>query len=906
MPSEDSGALLRTKLYRPPVPRDFVERPRLNLEQLTGHPFTLVSAAAGYGKSVLVSSWLDSWPGPSAWISLDESDNDLRVFLQYVCAATEQHFPSVLLELSEQLTAPVLPPRHELAKLLINGLDEIEAPFVLVFDDIHAIREPAVLDVLATVLEHPPALLRLVLVGRRDPFLPIARLRAQSRLAEVRSADLSFTFEETEAFLESALDVDVSEPIARSWRDRTEGWATGLRLATIALQGESEIAEEPFKRRKPVRDVMAYLLAEVVESQPRDVRQQLYHSALVDRFCASLCEALSARPEPLQNVPSGEAFLSWLEARGLFVIPLDDSRGWFRFHPLFREMLSERANLDLGAEQITIVHLRASVWFEDAGLIDEALRHALEAGDHERAADIVERHRHPALDEDRWHEVERWLARIPHTQLLQRAELTMAKAWCEYSRFRVQSVPDLVETATRVAGSATARPHLHGEIGFFRGVLELWAGQPETSERTLERALEALRGGPAYIEGDSQLHLAVARSVAGRPDKAIAELERQSHAAPPSGKGEALRRGGRTLVHLIVGNLPAASAAAEEFAEISARRGLDNMGGWAAYFRGWADLHACELGPAARHFGRAVELRYALETRAASDALAGLALTQQLMGERELAVKTAELLGAHVREQSDDPVVARSCHARLSILAGDPAPALEWARLPCKEPDLDELFTWLEVPLITGARVLIAAGDEADVQTAIERLEECRVKSDQWNLRGQGVELGVLQTLAMLRLGQRQEASESLERAVTLAEGGGWIRPFVEAGSEMQALLRSLEPKAAGRPFVARIWATWDRGVAPRAEPSDASIPAKADPLRQHRTSAELTSRELDVLELLAERLQDKEIAARLYITTHTVNHHLKRIYRKLGVSGRRQAVRRATELGILGGQPQA
>jgi LuxR family maltose regulon positive regulatory protein len=590
----------------------------------------------------------------------------------------------------------------------------------------------------------------------------------------------------------------------------------------------------------------------------------------------------------------------------LFVIPLDEERGWFRYHHLFREILSEQANRELGAEQIANLHLRASEWFEDAGLIDEALRHALEAGDHERAADIVERHRHPALEEDRWHDVERWLEQVSRTYTRQRPDLILAEAWCEYSRMRVQSVPDLLEKATRVAGAAKASPLLHGEIGFFRGMLELWAGQVEASEGTIEQALGELKGGPAYIEGDADLHLATVRCIAGKPEKAIAGLEERSRAAPLPGKGEPLRLGARTLVHLLAGNLPAAKAAAEEFWEVAAQRGLDNLGGWASYFRGLAELHACELGPAARHFARTVEFRYAVETRAAIDAMAGLALTQTLMGERALAANTAELLAAFAREQLDDTDFARSCHARLSILDGDPAPALEWARHPAEEIDINTLFMWLDIPLITRARVLITAGDETDVQTAIERLEKYRVKSDQWNFRGQLVEIGILQTLAMLRQGQRQEASESLERAVTLAEAGGWIRPFVEAGTEMQALLQSLEPTAAGRPFVTGILATLDREVEPRAEPSPESIAAKADSPKQHRAAADLTSRELDVLELLAERLQDKEIAARLYITTHTVNHHLKRIYRKLGVSGRRQAVRHATEHGILGGQPRA
>ena len=433
MPSSGTtGSLLRTKLHRPPVPRDHVTRPRLDVGLLPTHPVTLVSAAAGFGKSVLVSGWLESWTAPSAWVSLDESDNDLRQFLSYVCAGVETVFPSSLPEVCDLLEAPTLPPVTVLARTLVNELDAIEEPFVLVLDDVHRIRERAVLDLLTELMEHPPRHLHLVLIGRRDPFLPIARLRARNQLAEVRSEDLSFTVEETETFLENVLGTDVSAAVAGTWRERTEGWATGLRLAALALRGGAEVPERPFGERKPVRDVTSYLMGEVLERQSLAVRDHLLRSSVAARFCARLCDALAVAegPDAKDAEPmDGAEFVEWVEQAGLFVIPLDAEHGWLRYHHLFQDLLFEEAKRRLGAEAIATLHSRASEWFEAEGLVTESIEHGPGRGDEDRAGDIVVRSRREALNADHWYFLEKWLALLPDAVVQERAELLLARVW---------------------------------------------------------------------------------------------------------------------------------------------------------------------------------------------------------------------------------------------------------------------------------------------------------------------------------------------------------------------------------------------------------------------------------------------------------------------------------------------
>jgi LuxR family maltose regulon positive regulatory protein len=259
-----------------------------------------------------------------------------------------------------------------------------------------------------------------------------------------------------------------------------------------------------------------------------------------------------------------------------------------------------------------------------------------------------------------------------------------------------------------------------------------------------------------------------------------------------------------------------------------------------------------------------------------------------------------------VRANPEFVPLERSIQARISVLRGDPEAALDWARSVVEDPDPASLFTWTDVPAITRIRVLTAAGNEVERETAIEELHALGAACEEWNFVGHSIDIAVLQALASSRQGRISEATESLERAVALARAGRWIRPFLEAGPEMRLLLSRLRLRDEDREFVRCLDDAFERWSAPVAEPSPQAAPQPVHQRPAPSPTAELTSRELDVLELLAERLHDKEIASRLYITTHTVNHHLKRIYRKLGVSGRRQAVRHAIEHGILRGQPRA
>ena len=903
MPSSGTtGSLLRTKLHRPPVPRDYVRRPRLDVDLLTTHPVTLVSAAAGFGKSVLVSGWLEAWTGRSAWVSLDESDNDLRQFVSYVCAAVETVFPSALPEVCDRLEAPTLPPVMLLAHTLVNELDAIEEPFVLVLDDVHRISERAVLDLLTELMEHRPRHLHLVLIGRRDPFLPIARLRARDQLTDVRSEDLGFTVEETEAFLEKVLGTEVSVEVAGTWRERTEGWATGLRLAALALRGEVDV-EHPFTQRKPVRDVMSYLLGEVLERQSPAVRHHLLYSSIVDRFCIPLCDALHADEGcPAAGVLDGAGFVEWVEEAGLFVIPLDPENGWFRYHHLFRDLLLEEARRRLGAEAIAAVHGRASEWFEAEGLITDSIEQALEGRDEDWAADIVERSRRLPHNSDDWHLLEKWLSFIPDTVVQDRAELLLARAWAFYFRFSFDQIPPILDRAEALLVDAADLGSEIGEIAFFRGLFAFFTGEGAASLRHLEAALDLIPVSHSMYRGEAEMIFGLAVQMVQGSGQARRAIEDLLDTCP---RTDYLRRtrqvGALIYVDLIAGNLADAEIHNRVLVSDSAIGGSAHALAWGGYLQGLIHLHRHELNEAVRPLKRAVSQRFVLEARAAADCMAGLVYVQQALGHLDEARSTLGLLHDLAYRHADPEYVgiAKSCEVRLSIMQNGVETASGWLQKGIDPPNEVMVF-WLEVPSVTWCRALIAEGSAGSLGEAEEKLtrlaDQCEAHHNTYQL----IPILALKSLALDQQGRAAEALRVLEEAVALARPGGFIFPFVEPGADMRRLLGRLRLKSEEQVFVRRVLAAFERVAA--AVPAETSPDDRqpAGDSRIGKTGADLTTREMDVLELLGERLQDKEIATRLYVTKHTVNHHLKRIYRKLGVGGRRQAVQRATELGIL------
>jgi LuxR family maltose regulon positive regulatory protein len=439
---------------------------------------------------------------------------------------------------------------------------------------------------------------------------------------------------------------------------------------------------------------------------------------------------------------------------------------------------------------------------------------------------------------------------------------------------------------------------LSGELAFFRGYFAYFEGQAKRSQQHLETAVSQLSNKRTPFLGEAKLMLGLARCMAGQHELSVRSLEAGIDEVD-SADCQLLSRliASLVFIHLVCGDATRGRVDAQRLQSLVRNSSMRLTEAWGSYMVACTHLQAAELDAAERHFADAVGQRYVLEPMAANDALAGLALTQQLMRQDEEAASTVELLQEFALELNERQQLsaAHSCRARLALLRGDSTSAVQWARSADDPPTPATLFMWLEVPAVTRARVLISAGSDEDLEQAIGLLLEIRHQTEACRFTCHTIEVTVLQSLALAKQGSTEEALGVLAEAVALAEPGGWIRPFIELGPAMAELLGRLQKRNAAAAYVRQILtALREVEQGRRPEPSQSPSP------RNQALLEPLTNREAEILELLVQRLRDKEIAERLFVTPTTVNTHLKHIYEKLRVRNRREAVARANDLGIL------
>ncbi len=901
----DPIPIVRTKLYRPPVAPDVVCREALHNRLQAGIelPLTLMSAPAGYGKSTLASVWLEACDRPGAWVSLDEDDNDLHVFLRYLVAAIQSAFPAFGQDTQALLEAPNLPPASVLTRYLLNDLDEIDKPFILVLDDYHRIHESPMHDVLTEVLLHPPREMHLALLTRRDPPLPINRLRARGQVTEIGVDQLRFTVAETAAFLQKVLKAKVKDTTAAVLEKKTEGWVTGLRLAALSLRSREDLDRLVNALQGSSRYVAEYLVEEVVSRQPPPMAKYLLETSILDRFCSSLCEMVhQSREEDTASDISGENFIAWLEQANLFVVPLDERHEWFRYHHLFQELLQGQLNRQMSPEGIATLHSRASDWLAKNNLIDEAIQHTLAAGDVTGAAQLVEQNRQVVLNQDRWYVFEKWLSMFPETVIQEQPGLLLARAWVFLLRFDLPAVPLVLDALGSLLGDGPVEEALQGEIDFFHGYLACLQNQGSRSLKYLEAARRGVPNTHHEVRGQIELMHGLASQMRGKKDAAVKALnDALNDHQLVQGVRKTRLLAGIVYIHIISGDLDQAIVDNRPLYDVATRGGYAYAKVWSVYLQGLIHFYLNDLEEAIEYFQQAIEQRHILETRAVVDCMAGLAFSYQATRQPDQADATTKSLFEYVAalDDLDYSTIAHSCRARLAIMQGEPKSVIRWLR--GSPPPVENMLFWLEIPVVTHCRALLAKGSDASLSKAEKKLRELlQLNEDNHNTLHM---IHVMSLLAVCYEKQEHvdEALETLGRAIDLAAPGGLIRPFVELGQPMADLLTRLVEQNVAVGYVGELLAAFrekERRPVPQASESERAQPPSSS--TEMWSVEPLTQREQEILSLLAQGLSNKEIAAERFISPETVKRHVYNIYQKLDVHSRTSALAKARDLGLL------
>lgn len=492
--------ILATKLYIPSPRPKMVLRPRLTKRLNDGlhRKLTLISASAGFGKTTLVSEWLHECERPVAWLSLDEGDNDPKRFLTYLCAALRTIGVNIGESVFRILQSPQSPPTESILTTLINEITATPDPFILVLDDYHVIDTKSIDHALTFLLKHLPPQMHIVISTREDPHLPLARLRVQDQLTELRVADLRFTPSEAGDFLHQVMGLNLTPEDTAILATRTEGWIAGLQLAAISIQGHKDINNFITSFTGTHQFILDYLVEEVLQQQPESIQTFLLHTSILDRLCSPLCDAVlreGAERGGFSPSPSGQETLEHLEHANLFVIPLDNERRWYRYHHLFAELLRQRLHQSLGDKGINELHMRASLWYEDNGLEIEAFHHATAANDVERSARLIEGKGLPLHFRGAVIPVVNWLKSLPTTVLDAKPSLWVMYASALLMVGQLSGVEQKLqaaETALQGAVPGEKTQDLIGHIAAIRATMAVTQHQVETIMTQSHRALEYL------------------------------------------------------------------------------------------------------------------------------------------------------------------------------------------------------------------------------------------------------------------------------------------------------------------------------------------------------------------------------------------------------------------------------
>ncbi|PDV97068.1 LuxR C-terminal-related transcriptional regulator [Candidatus Chloroploca asiatica] len=923
--------LVPTKLTMPQLRDTLVLRTDL-LARLGPHPstrLTLVVAPAGFGKSTLVAQWLTrrSPQQPAvAWVTLDEHDQDGPHFLAYLVGAVTRVLSDACAS-TVALLKTSASPLYVMLRALLVDLSQLSTPLILVLDDYHVITSEAVHQTVAYLVRNLPPQCSVVLISRTDPPLPLGRLQAEHEVTEIRADDLRFTKAEAETFLVKMTGHMPSHQALNLVLQQTEGWAIALQMAALSQFERTGYDHLPVKAN---RQIAEYLADEVLAQQTDEVQQILLRLALPSRFCAHLgatlvglapADAFSGANGRKETGRSGSPSLAgkqtstadpghlWMAEQieqlvqaNLFLAPLDHEQRWYRFHPLFRDLLLRRLHLASGEDGVRALHRQAAHWFARNDALEEAITHFLAAGDEPGAADVIEQHFNAAIIQ----QFQVWmpprlLNLLPPTLIAQRPGLTFLTARKGSINLNLAQLATGLEqidaqlAATSPDETILPWPTFLADRDNLKGILCYWQGRTTEACQLLEHA--AHHGSAFTVVRQALIYLGlayIATNRYGEGQQIIASLQ-PKHVDPRSPWLTVGRLSALCGMHYLAGEFSALRRDAQRLLQVVEEHGMV-ASTWISYgliSLGFEAYERADLAQAADYFSQLVRLKYQANPIMYLNAVIGLAVIAAVQGLHAEAASYEQ--EAHAFAIEEGSVAFRNqalgCSVRLALLRHDHATALALARQIQPNPHFG-LSVSFAFPQLTQIVAFIVAGSADEHHQAAALLEQAQ--HHVLTNHSTRVAILVLTVQALLHQArhQTQAALAALQQAIQLAEPRAMIRSFVDFGPLLVPLLNTLAQRGVAPDYLKRIMMAAERsGII--AE----SAPMTTPPLDRPEV---LTRRETEILALLAARWSSKEIADHLIIAPNTVRKHTSTIYSKLGVSSRREAVAAARALGML------
>ncbi len=925
-----NSQIVRTKLFIPPLRGDLIPRPRLvaRIQEGITQKLVLVSAPAGYGKTTLLVEWVHQAELPVAWLSLDRTENDPYTFLSHMIACIQTIYPGLGESMLAALDLAGLPPVNSLAAYLINEMTDKCGPVVIILDDFHQIQNEKVIDLLCYFIDHQPPQVHLLIASRADLPASYARLRACGDASIIDNDALRFTNVETHSFLEKALGARITREDIDILDARTEGWIAAIQMAAIALRSEQYTAEYVSNFSGLDRQINDYLIIEVLQRQPPEIQRFLLKTSILNKLNAGLCNAVL-------KIHNSQEILERLERLGMFVIPLDRKRVWYRYHHLFAELLSSQLN-NTFPEEINPLHLIASDWYKNEGMLDDAIDHTLAAGEYDLVIDWISGLFEDIYAKGKFNTFLEWIDRIPPLYTDRNPALLILQVLSMFEMGKLSAFKNRLALAERLVGEKVAsglEPQesvlaLQGFLATVKGVIHVGFGEVEPALACANLAYRCLPQDQTLWRILCLMIFGLCHRILGDYQQAIEDFTSAMH--------QNLEAGNVYMAFITInivaklnmenGKLETAMRVCQKALDLEAQLGYKTpLSGFTYLLLGDFLYQSGDMAKAEAYLNRGKDLVILHgDVYSTVRVYFTMARIKLAMGKRSQAIEMMKEMNHALQDLGTTRSVrkiAEAYEAFICIYADRLAQAKRWASksryddivgdgfldltanqyMGIYRPTQDLASHMRNFLHMTAARVLLADGAANE---ALEMINRVLAQLEIDSRIDQKIEALTLRALALQDLRKMDESLRACEDAISLAAPEGYLQFFLLLGRGMQGLLATLKRQKLQRSTVLtseeRASLTFIDVVLNRIALGSRSKHHPWKELSGINAQVDFSQREVEVLQWLSRGLSYAEIAGKLTISENTLRTYVKRVYYKLEVNNRLQAVNKAKDLEIL------
>jgi LuxR family maltose regulon positive regulatory protein len=916
--------LLKTKISIPLLPAEFVHRHRLTerIGQGVNVPLTLISAPAGFGKTNLLIEWAAETKSPVAWLTIDDQDNNPSRFFSYLIGAIQAVNPGLGEEALDFIQSTKSRGLEMGVTLLLNEISVLRKNLILALDEFQILESATIIQNLNYLLKHCPHNLHLIIASRKEPAFDLASLRAKGRVVELGVDELRFTHEEIDLFLRKVTNQQFPPETINALEQNMDGWITGLQMAAISMRHRANLQ---FNLQGDSHYLVDFLAKEVLDRQSEEIRQFLLKSSVLDQFCGPLCEAVI---KPESHPGYGAVMLDQLEHANLFIVALDEKHEWFRYHHLFGDFL-RHILVETYPTEISLMKKRAALWFEMQPNLEESIKYALDAGDDEWTADLIERNVETMIKTGEIFPLTYLIGTLPDEIIQRRPSICLMYAWglitsyqLDTARYWLDDLQQKLDQDKKMVGKDQENAglwNIYGGLAVCRSTLALLNGDAEQAAQFSTEAANYLQQDNPFIGSLLALENSWYFILAGDTSKAIESLRKTVRIA----------RQANNLLVMIVATCQLADMQALQGQLSKALVTLQkaqfmatNPDGSTHPLTGIADIGFGEillerdvLDKAGVYLERGWRITKSLWAISSLGSMVSLARLMQIRGDTsgsQAIIEEVIRMALSTESGQWDVAMALAIATRLALQRNDLPAATQWWKKG-GFPDFMEKIALEDYPYhifeyvqLTQARYLLAmnrvTADYRQLQWVLELLEPLLHTAERFRRVTSQIEILVLQSLTQNELGNAGLAAEILSSALALGEPEDYRLIFLDEGQLLANILtrcQTFQQDSIGvLPSSGYIESLLDaRPALPQpAPPTEKAVTARLD----YGLPISISPREMEVLTLIAEGKSNQEISVQLYLALNTVKRHIYNVFSKLEVKKRTQAVSKARQLGLI------